>query len=186
LKVCSPDECFSNILLKKRVVQRDVEASLLLNIQEELKLAYEDLGDNSVILNSMSSFFEYASFDFVKENGDTVLCRLHIGDVVSINLEEGDNFAIIRAIFCHQQENNLRLAFIIVDWFEDMKQKVLGCPVFKLRTTSNWRKVFSINLVNAINTVHFVHICKGEECAGGDHDLRNSLYMRNMFFFKAV
>src|SRR5687767_9030258 len=138
------------------------------------------------MLDGAISFFGYASFLFEKENSDIVLCRLHIGDVVSINLEEGENFAIIRAIFCHQQENDLCLAFIIVDWYEDMNHKVLSCPVFKLRTTSNWRKVFSINLVNAINTVHFVHMCKGEECGGGDHDFRNSLYMRNMFFFKTV
>src|SRR5437016_12794722 len=135
LKVYSPDERISNILLKKQVPQRDVETSLLLNFQEELKLAYEDLqGNNSIILNGTISFFGYASFLFEKENGDTILCHLHIGDVVSINLEEGENFAIIRAIFCHQQENNLRLAFIIVDWFEDMNQKVLDCPVFRLRT----------------------------------------------------
>jgi len=185
LKVCSPDECFSNILLKKRVVQRDVEASLLLNIQEELKLAYEDLGDNSVILNSMSSFFEYASFDFVKENGDTVLCRLHIGDVVTINIEDEDNFAIIKAIFCHQK-NDTRFAFIIVDWFEKINRITLGCPVYRLQTTnSNFRKVFSISLVDAINTVHFVHNCKEEECMG-NHDFRNNLYIRNMYFFKAI
>jgi hypothetical protein len=126
------------------------------------------------MLDGMISFFGYASFLSEKENSDTVLCHLHIGNVVSINLEEGENFAIIRATFCHQQENNLRLALIIVDWFE----------VFKLRKTSHWRKVFSINLVNAINTVHFVYMCRGEECAEGDHDFRNSLYMRNIFFSK--
>ena len=67
-----------------------------------------------MVLNSMSSFFEYGSFDFVKENGDTVLCCLHIGDVVTINIEDEDNFAIIKAIFCHQK-NDTRFAFIIVD-----------------------------------------------------------------------
>ena len=158
----------------------------MLDVQAELKLAYEDLEDNSAIFNNTPSFFRYASFDFVKENGDTVLCRLHIRNVVSIKIEEGENFAIIKAIFCHQQENNLRFAFIIVDWFEDMNQTKLGYPIFKLRTASNWRKVFSINLVDAINTVHFVHSCKGEECTGGVHDFRNNLYMRNMYFFKAV
>jgi hypothetical protein len=67
-----------------------------------------------------------------------------------------------------------------------MNQKVLGCPVFKIQTRSHWQKVFSINLVNAINTEHFVHMCRGEECTGGNHDVSNSLYTRNMFFFKAV
>ena len=70
----------------------------MLNIQAELKLAYEDLGDNSAIFNNMMSFFVYASFLFEKENGDTVLYRLHIGDVVSINIKDEENFAIVRAI----------------------------------------------------------------------------------------
>ena len=157
----------------------------MINVQAGLKLAYEDLGNDSARLDGTISLFGYASFLFEKENGDTVLCRLHIGDVVSIKLEEGENYAIIKAIFCHQQ-NDLRFAFVAVDWFEDMNQTMLGCPVFRLRMTSNWRKVFSINLVEAINTAHFVHICKGEECAGGVHDSRNNLYMKNMFFFKAV
>ena len=79
-KVFSPDERISNILLKKHILQRNVETSLLLNIRAELKLAYKDLGDNSVILNSTPSFFKYASFDFVKKNGNTVLYHLHIRD----------------------------------------------------------------------------------------------------------
>ena len=101
IKVYSPDERISNISLKKRVIRRNIETSLLLNIQVELKLAYEDFGDNSAILNSTVSFFEYASFVFEREKDDTVLHRLHIRDIVSINIENGDNFAIIRAIFCH-------------------------------------------------------------------------------------
>ena len=161
--VYSPDECISNILLKKRFPRKDIENSLLLIIQAELKQAYLDLEVDSVLNNNMTSFFKYASFNFTKENGDNVLCRLHIGDVISIKLEEGENFAIIKAIFCHQQDNNLRFAFIVVDWFEDMDQRKLGCPIFRLRKTSNWRKVFSINLVNAINDVHFVHCCKDEK-----------------------
>ena len=99
LKVYSPDERISNILLKKRVLRKDVETLLLLNFREELKLAYEDLRNNFAMLDGTISFFGYASFLFERENGDTVLCRLHIGDVVlSINIEDGDNFAIIRAI----------------------------------------------------------------------------------------
>ena len=143
-----------------------------------------DLEVDSVLNNNMTSFFKYASFNFTKENGDNVLCRLHIGDVISIKLEEGENFAIIKAIFCHQQDNNLRFAFIVVDWFEDMDQRKLGCPILDYEKQVIGEK-FSINLVNAINDVHFVHCCKDEEC-GSNHDSRNRLYMRNVYFFKAV
>ncbi|GBC02103.1 hypothetical protein RclHR1_04450011 [Rhizophagus clarus] len=67
LKVFSPDERISNILLKKRVPQRNVELSLLMNFHEELKLVYEDFGDSPVILNNTPSFFEYVSFVFEKK-----------------------------------------------------------------------------------------------------------------------
>src|SRR3954466_10439806 len=100
-KVCSPNERISNILLKKRVPQRNVEPSLLVNIREDLKLAYEDIGDSSVILNNTPSFFEYASFVFKREKDINILRRLHIGDVILIDIENSDNLAIIRAIFYH-------------------------------------------------------------------------------------
>ncbi|CAB4485675.1 unnamed protein product [Rhizophagus irregularis] len=120
-EVFSPDEKISHISLKRRVLQRNIDASLLLNIQVELNLAYEDFGDNSAIIGGTPSYFEYASFLFEKEKDDFVLCRLHIRDVVSINIEDGNNYAIIRAIFCHQK-NDLRFAFVIVDWFEELNR----------------------------------------------------------------
>ena len=103
-EVYSPDERISNILLKKHVLRRNVATPLLLNGQAELKLAYEDFGDNSPIINNTLSFFEYASFIFEQED-NTTLIRLHVGDIVSINVEDGDNFAIIRAIFSHQKND---------------------------------------------------------------------------------
>ncbi|PKC56095.1 hypothetical protein RhiirA1_501645 [Rhizophagus irregularis] len=134
LKVYSPDERISNILLKKRIFRRNVVISPLLNIYAELKLAYEDLGDDSVILDITPSFFEFASFIFENERDNTILRRLHIGDVVSINFGNGNNFAIIRAIFCHQK-NDLRFAFVIVDWFEELNRIRLGCPMYRLQMT---------------------------------------------------
>ena|ERR1043165_3803761 len=128
----------SNISLKKLIPRRNIDISLLLKAQAELKLAYNDIGDNSAIINNSLSFFEYASFNFEKDD-DTTLCRLHIGDVISINVEDGDNFAIIRAIFCHQK-NDLQFAFVIVDWFKELNQTRLSCPIYKLQTTNdiNW------------------------------------------------
>jgi hypothetical protein len=158
----------------------------IIEYTSRIEASLQRFRENSTISNNMPTLFEYTtSFDFVKENGDTVLYRLHIGDVL-IKLEEGENYAIIKAIFCHKQEDDIRFAFVAVDWFEDMNQTILGCPVFRLRVTSNWRKVFSINLVEAINTVHFVHSCKVNECVESVHDSKNSLYMRNIYFFKAV
>ncbi|CAG8534837.1 hypothetical protein GLOIN_2v1474421 [Rhizophagus irregularis DAOM 181602=DAOM 197198] len=56
--------------------------SLLVNIHEELELAYEDFRDSPVILNNTPSYFEYASFVFEKEQGSTILHHLHIGNVI--------------------------------------------------------------------------------------------------------
>ncbi|PKY57476.1 hypothetical protein RhiirA4_478568 [Rhizophagus irregularis] len=97
--------------------------------EAELALAYKDLEDYSMNQNSSPVFFKYARF-YIKENDDIVQCRLHVGDIVSINTEE-----------------------------------------FR---------------VNAVNTVHFVHDCKDDECAGGNHDFRNNLYMRHLYLFNAV
>jgi len=78
LKVYSPDERISNITLKKSVLRRDLQLFLSLNINAELKLAYEDLGNSFVTSNCTLSFFEYASFNF-EENNDTTFYCLHIG-----------------------------------------------------------------------------------------------------------
>ena len=151
------------------------------NFSSELALAYKDFGKH-VISTDQPSFFENTSFTFTKENGDTIRYTLHIDDIVSIGTDElGEGFAIIRGIFCHW--NN---AFIIVDWFEETNLTKLDCPVYRLQVGSNWRRIFSISIVNAINTAHFVHNCKDGECIEGSHDVRNNMYIRNMYFFKAV
>ena len=150
-----------------------------------MALAYEDLGYSSAILNNSPLFFEYASF-LIEENDIPIQCHLHIGDVVSINSDENEeSFSIIHAIFCHQKCDR-HFAFIIIDWFENTNQTKLGCPIYRLQTTSNWRRIFPISIVNAVSTVHFVHDCKDDECVEGDHDLRNNLYIRNLYFFKAI
>ncbi|CAB4409313.1 unnamed protein product [Rhizophagus irregularis] len=55
--------------------------------EAELALAYKDLEDYSMNQNSSPVFFKYARF-YIKENDDIVQCRLHVGDIVSINTEE--------------------------------------------------------------------------------------------------
>src|SRR5581483_4440391 len=179
-KVDSPVDHISNISLRKRILHRNVEASLLLNFQTEIALAYEDLGDYSATLKSSLSFFGSVSF-YIKENSESVQYHIHIGDVVGLR----GNFVIIRMILCHQK-NNHHFAFIIVDFLEETNRTKLGCPIYRLRTMNNQRRIFSISMVDAVNTVHFIHNCKDGECIEGNHDLRNDLYIRNMYFFKAV
>jgi hypothetical protein len=73
------------------------------------------------------------SFVFEKEQDNTILHHLHIRDIISINIENKDNFAIIKAIFCHQKDN-LRFAFVVVDWFEKLNRTMLDCPMYRLQT----------------------------------------------------
>jgi len=118
-----------------------------------LAIAYEDLNDYTAIPNRPSFFFEYASF-FIKKNDDTIQYQLHVGDVVSINMEEfEDNYAIIRTIFCHQK-NDYRFAFIIINWFENTNQTKLVCSVYRLQIINNERKIFLISTISTINIVN--------------------------------
>ncbi|PKY55440.1 hypothetical protein RhiirA4_474896 [Rhizophagus irregularis] len=119
--------------------ERDV--SLLLNIQVELNLAYEDFGDNSAIFGGTPSYFEYAN---------------------------GNNYAIIK--------NDLRFAFVIVDWFEELNRIRLGCPMYRLQMTHT---NLSISLVNTIDIVHFVHCCEDKECIEGN---KHILFQSRLMF----
>jgi hypothetical protein len=70
-------------------------------------------------------------------------CSLHLGDVVTINVndanEEGENYAIIRAIFSHKGNNGCVYAFIAIDWLEKTNQtnNVLECPIYKIQSIRN-------------------------------------------------
>ena len=60
-----------------------------------MTLAYKDF-EVYTILDHQPSFFEYLRFDYIKENGDTTQCTLHIRNVVSIDTDEfGEDFAIV-------------------------------------------------------------------------------------------
>jgi hypothetical protein len=142
------------------------------------------MGYKAAIFGNSCQFYEYASF-LVENNGTTIRYRLHVGEVVTIMTEdEGWNFAILRSIFSHQRQQ--RFAFIIVDWFEITSQTKLECPIYKLRIESKYRRIFPITKVDISSTVHFVHDCKEVECVEGHHNNNNNLYIRNLYFFKAV
>ncbi|UZO03509.1 uncharacterized protein OCT59_023916 [Rhizophagus irregularis] len=48
------------------------------------------------------------------------------------------------------------------------------------------RQICSMSVVDTSSTVHFVHCCHDDECNSGEHDFGNNLYMRNIYFFKAI
>jgi hypothetical protein len=61
--------------------------------------------------------------------------------------------------------------------------KAILPPIYRLRAENSWRK---ISVVNVVNSVHFIHNCKDNECIGNSHDLKNDMYIQNMYYFKAV
>ena len=83
----------SNISLKKLIPQRNIDISLLLKAQAELKLAYNDIGDNSAIINNSLSFFEYASFNFEKDD-DT---NFHIDWITATSNMRAWNYEVPQA-----------------------------------------------------------------------------------------
>lgn len=141
------------------------------------------MGYEAAFFESSCRHYELVCFS-IEDNGINTQYRLHVGDVVTIiSEEEGESFALLRSIFSHER-NNQRFAFIDIDRFETTNQKKLECPVYRLQNT---RRIRPISEVDTNNTVHFIHYCNDDECiSGSGHDFENDLYIRNIYFFKAV
>ncbi|KAF0541219.1 hypothetical protein F8M41_005599 [Gigaspora margarita] len=119
----------------------------------------------------------------VKDNETYAHYYLHVGDVVNISEKKDESFAILRSIFRYKRDNQ-HFAFIIIDRFELTNQKKLECPVYRLQ---NMREICSISEVDMNNTTHFIHYCNDNECIiGSEHNFENDLYIKNVYFFKAV
>ncbi len=139
------------------------------------------MGYEAAFFGSLCRHYELASFWEEDDSGINMQFRLHVGEVISIISEDGESFAILRSIFSHQR-NDQRFAFIVINRFEITTQTKLGCPVYKLQDTQMIRPISEV-ITNG--TAHFIHCCN-DECIGGSHEFRNNLYIRNMYFFKAV
>ena len=70
---------------------------------------------------------------------------------------------------------NVSLLLLSIGSKLPINQMKLECPVYK----------HPICEVNTNGTAHFVYCCN-DECIGDSHEFRNNLYIRNMYFFKAV
>ena len=176
LLALSTVDYISKISLRKRISRRKVE-ELLPNVYDfraELALSYQDIGYNSTFFKTTCQFYKYADL-LIEDNGVTSQCHLHIGDIISILAEDDSEcFAVLRSIFS-QKKDDQHFAFMVVDWFEITNQVKLECPVYRIRT-DELRRVFPISIVNTNTAVHFIHYC----------DNSQDLYIRNLYFFKAV
>ena len=98
----------------------------------------------------------------------------------------GESFAIIKRIFKHKSNDGYYYPFIYVDWFEDTYKKYnrLNCSIFTLCHNDSYCKIFPLTVVDGIRREHFVHNCN-LRCKNS-HYLENNLYLKNIFFFKAI
>ena len=138
-------EYICNINLKKRISRKNLEEMVPCQVnspefKSELLLSYRDFGCNSALINTAIRFYEDIIYLAEDNYGVFNKCILHLGDVVTINVnEEGENYAIIRVIFCHKGNNGYFYAFIMIDWFEKTGQinNMLECPIYKIQSTKN-------------------------------------------------
>ncbi|KAF0514529.1 hypothetical protein F8M41_017575 [Gigaspora margarita] len=177
----------SKINLRKRISRQKAKVFLPNNHDffAELALAYQDMDYELTMFEDSCQFYEYICF-LVEDNDTTIQYRLHVGEVVTIITENNSqNFAILKSIFSHRK-NNQRFAFIIVDQFEITNQTKLECSIYKLRIENKGRQIFPIIKIDTSSTEHFIHNCRNDECIEGNHNFRNNLYIKNLYFFEAV
>ena len=177
--------------LKKQISTRKIINNLPIDIngplfRSELMQSYNNMGFTAALINKSTYFYDAATYFCEDDTGSFVKQQLHIKDIVIIQEEDyGENYAIIEAIFSHCANNNKLYAFVIVNWFEETSQTVLGCPEYKLIMDNSWRRVFPISIIDSINKVHFVHKCVENTCKKS-HDMTNNHYIKNMYYFTAV
>jgi hypothetical protein len=146
------------------------------------------------------SFFNYISYVVLEDNGDSSegydgassRVKVQVGDVVELKeISDPDNnsFAMIKAIITHKANDGRTYAFFILTWFEDLKRthSTLECAQFRLQHETNlqWRRIFTISMVDHQQRCHFLHDCK-QSCNGIQHDQNNRNYLRNDFYFKII
>ncbi|POG60455.1 hypothetical protein GLOIN_2v1487024 [Rhizophagus irregularis DAOM 181602=DAOM 197198] len=180
--VTSPVNFITHITLKKGVSQQDRE-NIMLNLphfNSELLLSFEDIGFKSALIYSQMSWYKLATY-IIEETTSGVFSKihLHIGDFVTIQEENHDEcYAIIKGIFKYKANNNKFYAFIIIDWFEEIKRvhHVLKCPLYRIQATYDtcWRRIFPILVIDRVQKVHFVY------------DATNECWIKNDFFFTAI
>lgn len=180
--VTSPVNFITNITLKKAVSKQDRENAMsnLPHFNSELLLSFEDIGFKSALVYSQMSWYKLATYT-IEETTSGVFSKvhLHVGDFVTIQEENHDEcYAIIKGIFKYKANNNKFYAFIIIDWFEEIKRvhHVLKCPLYRIQATYDtcWRRIFPISVVDRVQKVHFIY------------DATNECWIKNNFFFTAI
>lgn len=189
--VTSPVEFISNISLKRKMSKQDRNNLLttLPDLKAELFLSYEDMKFEGALINTSIGWYELASYNIEEKNGTFSKVHLHLNDFVTIHEQDHEeSYAVIRGIFQHKGNNKKYYVFVVVDWFENTEREhpLLKCPLYRLQTRNQWRRIFPISVIDNVQKVHFIHDCNSEGCRDRHHDDINRNWIKNSFYFTAI
>jgi hypothetical protein len=144
------------------------------------------MGYTAALIYNRFFFYELATYYYEDEYGAFNKHYLHVGDIVMIQEQEeyDESYVIIEAIFSHRGNNNKLYAFVIVKWFEETFRIKLGCPIYKIQTDNQLRCIFPLSAIDLINKAHFIHDC--DDSCTMSHNLLNTNYIKNMYYFNAI
>ena len=160
-------------------------------LRMDLAAAYEEyMNKVEYIITQRITFYNSISYTVLEDDGELhANIKLYPENVVTIQEEGGDSYAIVRAIFTHKYNDTKKRAFILVDWLRDTQRSepVLKCPIYEKQrpTDRRWHRVYPISIIENLPRVQFLHCCTSS-CQVGFHDTTNIQYLKNVFFYKAV
>ncbi|KAF0510987.1 hypothetical protein F8M41_018366 [Gigaspora margarita] len=153
------------------------------NISQDFKKLFSDwfiTKTNNFI--QLDQDIDIEGVTYLVENSCNIIEKysLHIGDIITIQEEEKESYAILRAIFHHKGNNGYFYLFIVINWLEKTNQvhSLLECPIYKiqLEKNRNWRRVYPLSVVDQIKKAHFGHRCSSEYTIS--YDLENMYYLK--------
>lgn len=144
----------------------------------------------AALIHRRVEFYEQINYTLLDDDGAfNSYMKLHSGDIVQIQEENGLSYARLKGIFTHKYNDGLVYAFIWVDWLRECStlDPILHCPVYEMQTAENirWHRVYPISLIDNLSKVHFVHRCHST-CTSTSHDFSNNQYVRNEFYYTAI
>jgi hypothetical protein len=158
------------------------------DLKTELFLSYEDMNFRAALTNNSTVLYELATYTIEEKNGTVSKVYLHLNDFVTIHEQEEESYAIVKGIIRHKGNDEKYYAFVVVEWFENVKQEhqLLKCPIYRLRPGNQWRRIFPISVIDNVQKVHFIHNCSSERCKGSHHDATNISWFKNNHYFTAI
>ncbi|CAB4428340.1 unnamed protein product [Rhizophagus irregularis] len=155
--------------------------------QDLYKVYRDQLGSKAALLNKNLEF--YGSIAYTVLRNPPIRIKLCVGDVVEIEEEsEGIAYARIKLIIRHKANNGHYYAFFAFEWFEvtNITDPILGCPLYKIQEPEQmrWFQIFTIDFVNHVPCVHFIHNCTNT--CNSEHDEANRNYILNRFYYNPV